>query len=127
MPTPPKNRIAIAAAIQAHGPMSAADLSDITALSRAQVNDAIYKARKSGCFYITAWQRQDEGHQGSLIPIYANGPGRDKPSPGRIPDIDRHARYRRRHAAILRARSTAANKAQSRRTNPFAQLMRLAA
>jgi hypothetical protein len=118
---PPITRDAVYRAIYEHGPMTAQEIADTTGIKRGKINGALNKA-PLGLFYISAWRRQDPGTKGSVSPIYAIGPGRDKPHPGRIDHKERCARYRERNKAIIRVRDTQ-RKNPAKLANPFHQLL----
>jgi hypothetical protein len=130
MPTKPHIRIQIEAAIDEHGPMSTADLAEALNIKRQQVDCALRKGRyraEGKLFYIHAWRRQEDGHQGSMQPLYARGNKPDKPKPPRLTTQEIHARYRARHREQLRIKQLLKYPAKKRRASaPFAQLVAVA-
>lgn len=126
----PLTRDILLDALRHVGPMTARELAEFTGIPRSSVNSAINHSREvapRARFAIVEWRRA-VGHKGSMAPVYKRGPGFDAPRPV----IDKaeamreyKARYKARHAAVLRVKSQA--KAGSRLVgNPFAQLIHAA-
>lgn len=126
MSTPPTIRTALVAAITEHGPMTAAELADVTGLDRKQVNGAFIKARGLGLFHIAAWRRQPPGQRGAMAPVYNLGDQPDAPKPRARTQRERNATYRKRHRAVLRAKALKTSGAQQHRLHPFSELVRVA-
>lgn len=121
---PPIIRTTLLAALADMGPMTAAELADVLALKRHQVNSAITSAQAH--FHVVDWRRQEPGKRGSMSPVYAHGPGKNKPMPKAISHHDRNVAYRERKRVELRVKARAAYPAEQRRGHPFSALVALA-
>lgn len=126
----PLTRDILLDALRHLGPMTARELAEFTGIPRSSVNSAINHSREvapRARFAIVEWRRA-VGHKGRMAPVYKRGPGFDAPPPV----IDKaeamreyKARYKARHAAVLRVKSQA--KDGSRLVgHPFAQMFAVA-
>lgn len=89
------------------GSMNAAELELHTGFTRLVVNDCLRRLRDKGLVYIAKYERQPDGQAGRCIPFYAVGCGVDAMPLKQLTSNERNAKYRKRHAAILRARTNA--------------------
>lgn len=125
MPSPPRTRNAILAAIREHGPMTVAELVEVTGKTRHSIDAAIINMRERGTEFlrVKGYQRQ-VGNGGIAASIYDLGPGKDAKRPD-LSTIEAHrerqARYRDKNRAVINART---NARRGRPINPFLQLMR---
>ena len=128
MGTPTTTRDAILRAIKEYGPMTSAEIAEVTGLSKKKVHGSISGARKnhgSDVFTIHGYQRKTDGTRGGgMATIYKAGPGRD----AKRPDLttkevraERDRRYRARHHARILARE-AQRRGSRVAAGPFAQL-----
>lgn len=104
MPAKPTVREQVRAALAEHGPMTYAQLAEVTGLTPEQVNRCINRDRKAWrsrklkrwC-YVMRWERNlgREAH-GKPSPVWKLGSHSDAPMPE---PVDRRARYEELHRA----------------------------
>ena len=132
MSRPPIRRDSIVDALKKYGPISAAELAEVTGLTRGQINWCLNHSREAHgtkFFRISSWRRQEHGKKGNLIPVYGIGRYRpDAPRPVVNTKEERracHARYRERNRIklLVKGRARAGSTLAS---NPFAQLITVA-
>lgn len=111
---------AVFAAMQDMGPLTRADLQQMTGLDYNQVIHSLKGLRKKRKIYIAKYTRQ-EGRAGRCIPHYKAGDAPDAKPLRQLTPKERNERYRERH----RARINAQNMARRGRTydNPWRGLM----
>lgn len=98
---------AVLKALKDIGAMSASELELHTGFKRLVVNDCLRRLRDKGEIYVSRFERQPDGTAGRCIPYYTAGCGVDAMEPKQLTSKQRNAMYRKRHAAILRARTNA--------------------
>lgn len=126
MSQPAVTRNAIIELIREHGPLSAAEITDLLKMHRVTVSSCIHSAREkygTKFFRIADYDRQ-QGKGGREIPIYDLGPRPDT----RPPQLGDKARKesQQRYVNKMRATINAKNRLRRRKgapINPFQQLI----
>lgn len=106
------------------GPMTAAELTEATGLRRSQVDSCLIDTRRlypKKYFIIRGWKR-NYVVSGRMAPIYGYGNGPDVKPPEPDDSKARNARWREKHRAVLRVRSSQV-RGSPMVENPFAQLI----
>jgi hypothetical protein len=97
---------AIRAALRDVGPMTMLELAHHVGRDRRTVYDSA-RVLKFRCEIHIARYEPTLGHSGRAAPVYARGAGEDAVEPKGQSDTARNRRYRREHAARLKAQMTA--------------------
>lgn len=106
MPTVPTTRNAILGVLQLDGPMSAAEITDRTGLTRKAVDGAIHGMRKKDMLHIVDWRR-NLSTGGCLGAVYAHGQGYNKPKPAINARKEAQDRYRNKMREVIRLKTKA--------------------
>ena len=99
-----KHNEAVYFALDDIGPMTTYELIRLLGRKRNSVVYTLSTLRKARRIHVCRWERQPEGTQGRMAPVYAIGNEPDVKQPNRRGPKEVSTRYRKRHATEISVR-----------------------